>query len=254
MATVAPNPDALERCSHCELLVPPQNLELHLVHCLRECVRCDVCGDMVLRKKATGHWEEKHATVTCSQCGESMQRGEADTHGRDACLYRLLDCLYCAAPTLAFELAEHEQHCGGRTEWCADCQRYVLLREWVAGHAATHEGPGGAGARSQANEPVGRTRDRPAGARHSDGTVDGDPCQDACNRPHSRPQSGRTSGRPSSRAPSASAGSSASSEGRSRGHDWRVALGIVGALGVVAGSLVWTMSGREGKVQRPAES
>jgi hypothetical protein len=137
---VPSNLGATKLCSHCEREVPASNFDLHHAHCIRNLERCTVCGDMIPKSRATEHHQDTHAPVSCSQCGESIERELLVIHERDKCLQRIVTCGYCEFPLPAVDLDKHLDICGNRTEYCNPCGKYVRLCEKLAHDLQFHEG------------------------------------------------------------------------------------------------------------------
>ncbi|GLJ13171.1 hypothetical protein SUGI_0206890 [Cryptomeria japonica] len=126
-------------CNHCERNVPASNFDLHHAHCIRNLERCTVCGDMIPKSRAKEHYQDTHAPVACSKCGDSIERELLLIHERDKCLQRIVVCGYCDFPLPAVELNTHLEICGNRTELCHPCGKYVRLCEKLAHDLQFHE-------------------------------------------------------------------------------------------------------------------
>ncbi|XP_074369170.1 uncharacterized protein LOC141710504 [Apium graveolens] len=118
-------------CSHCDKIIPFSNIDLHNAHCSRNLVKCKICGDMVPGKLIEKHFLGTHATKSCSQCNDTIERKKIGEHKGKYCLQRIVKCDYCDFPLPAAGLSKHQEVCGSRTKLCYSCRIYVRLREIV---------------------------------------------------------------------------------------------------------------------------
>ncbi|XP_050379129.1 uncharacterized protein LOC126796362 [Argentina anserina] len=121
--------EAHKICTHCERDIPAANIDLHYAHCIRNLAKCEVCGDMVPKKHAEEHYADNHAPVSCSLCSETMERDTLAIHKGEICPNRLVNCEFCEFPSYAVDLADHLKDCRNRTDYCSQCQTYVIRKE-----------------------------------------------------------------------------------------------------------------------------
>ena len=72
---------------------------------------------------------EYHAEINCFQCGKKTTRSEEGNHLANECGKRPIPCQYCQITLLREKMPEHQVFCGSRTEWCHNCNRYILIRD-----------------------------------------------------------------------------------------------------------------------------
>ncbi|KAL6105012.1 xaf1 [Pungitius sinensis] len=136
---------ATRSCGTCHKDVAEANFSLHETHCRRFLCLCPVCKEPVPREQLDRHQEEQHAEVRCSKCHLKMERRHLADHQADTCAQRLQSCCFCELELPLKHLDQHRVACGSRTELCADCGRYVTLRERPGhGAACSASGPPGA--------------------------------------------------------------------------------------------------------------
>eukprot|EP00252_Welwitschia_mirabilis_P019941 TRINITY_DN4756_c0_g1_i2.p1 TRINITY_DN4756_c0_g1~~TRINITY_DN4756_c0_g1_i2.p1 ORF type:complete len:231 (-),score=33.06 TRINITY_DN4756_c0_g1_i2:136-828(-) len=114
-------------CTHCKRAVPTTNLDLHIAYCVRNLERCNVCDKMIPKNSKEEHYQDTHAPVSCTLCGETIERGQMSQHANEKCSHRLVPCLYCEYPVPRVDLESHVEFCGNRTEYCYHCDKYVRL-------------------------------------------------------------------------------------------------------------------------------
>eukprot|EP00850_Spirogloea_muscicola_P001764 SM000006S19529 [mRNA] locus=s6:1384577:1385972:- [translate_table: standard] len=129
-------------CAHCEKQVPEKNYDLHFAHCSKNLQRCGECGEMVAASRSQEHFDDVHAQVLCSLCGASVTRLRLQSHEAQECPERMVECPFCDFPVAARHSADHIDVCGSRTEWCAQCARYVRRRDWPTHDLQAHRGNG----------------------------------------------------------------------------------------------------------------
>lgn len=127
-------------CENCNKRVPSENYEIHFVHCKRNIVSCSLCGEATLRSEEKQHFEENHAEINCVQCGQKTTRSEEGNHLANDCGKRPIPCPYCELRLPRERMREHQEFCGSRTEFCHECSRYVLVRDFVNHESACDGG------------------------------------------------------------------------------------------------------------------
>ena len=83
----------------------------------------------MLRSEEKEHFMEYHAEINCFQCGKKTTRSEEGNHLANECGKRPIPCQYCQITLLREKMPEHQVFCGSRTEWCHNCNRYILIRD-----------------------------------------------------------------------------------------------------------------------------
>ncbi|XP_030633991.1 XIAP-associated factor 1 [Chanos chanos] len=121
--------DDVTVCKHCKKEVAVSNFELHEPHCQRFLCLCPDCGESVPRDQLDQHREDEHTQVQCVRCRKKMERRDLPDHETDECSERLKCCEFCELELPLSSLMEHSIVCGSRTERCADCGRYVTLKD-----------------------------------------------------------------------------------------------------------------------------
>ncbi|XP_034241617.1 uncharacterized protein LOC117645483 isoform X1 [Thrips palmi] len=120
--------EATTLCSNCQRPIAASNYVIHSLHCQRNLMKCDKCGEAVPRSGLEEHDFEFHSKVNCPDCHMSVERPQLDTHKKTVCRSRQQGCLYCELEMPASEISHHEDYCGSRTKKCEDCGEYVMLK------------------------------------------------------------------------------------------------------------------------------
>ncbi|KAG9153073.1 hypothetical protein Leryth_012342 [Lithospermum erythrorhizon] len=84
---------------------------------------------MISKGYAEEHYFNTHTPVSCTLCGETIQREVLTVHKGENCPQRIETCEYCEFPLPAIDLVKHQEVCGNRTELCHLCNKYIRLRE-----------------------------------------------------------------------------------------------------------------------------
>lgn len=79
-------------CENCHRHVPPENYQMHVVHCKRNIKLCSLCGETVPRSEEKEHFEENHAEIHCVQCGQKTTKSEEGNHLANECGKRPVPC------------------------------------------------------------------------------------------------------------------------------------------------------------------
>ncbi|KAM3957883.1 LOW QUALITY PROTEIN: uncharacterized protein ACR2FA_008154 [Aphomia sociella] len=115
-------------CQNCKREIPAVNYTIHTVHCARNIRVCPVCKEPVLQHELQEHHEKLHKLLPCKQCGESVCGTDLEDHIRDSCGHTIKSCRFCELELPRRELPAHENYCGVRTEHCADCGEWVMIK------------------------------------------------------------------------------------------------------------------------------
>lgn len=141
-----------QRCEWCDELVLITQYRQHQIECGGQRIACNQCQRQVERQFMAMHRQystlvdsseaqqlqemlELMATIgvplcewLCRQCRKMIPKHLRDRHQRTDCMHRTQQCQYCEMDVKLYELAEHEQICGARTETCPKCLRRMTLK------------------------------------------------------------------------------------------------------------------------------
>ncbi|NXD78510.1 XAF1 factor, partial [Halcyon senegalensis] len=109
--------------------VSAANFSLHEAHCLRFLSVCPVCGEPVAQKDMKDHQTEAHKQVRCNLCHQSMQQYQLEDHETKECHKRAMQCKICELEMPFDKLEEHLNTCASRTEWCWECNKYIMYKD-----------------------------------------------------------------------------------------------------------------------------
>ncbi|NXG77472.1 XAF1 factor, partial [Baryphthengus martii] len=109
--------------------VSAANFSLHKAHCLRFLALCPECGEPVAQKDMKDHQTEVHKQVRCNLCHQSMQQYQLEHHRAKECHKRAIKCKICELEIPFDKLEEHLNTCASRTEWCGDCNSYIMYKD-----------------------------------------------------------------------------------------------------------------------------
>ena len=118
----------LKRCDNCQQDVPAARYEMHSAFCSRNIYRCASCGERMPISERDDHEQAVHGEAQC-KCGEKMERRYLERHLAEACLHRQVSCDFCDLVLPLYNLLEHAEICGARTENCVKCLQLVRLRD-----------------------------------------------------------------------------------------------------------------------------
>lgn len=120
--------EATTLCSNCQRPIAASNYVIHSLHCQRNLIKCEKCGEAVPRSGLEEHDLDFHSKVNCPDCHMSVERPHLETHKKTVCRARQQGCLFCELEMPASEINEHENYCGSRTKKCDECGEYVMLK------------------------------------------------------------------------------------------------------------------------------
>ncbi|NWZ49013.1 XAF1 factor, partial [Haliaeetus albicilla] len=109
--------------------VSAANFSLHEAHCLRFLTLCPECDEPVAQKDMKDHQTEAHKQVRCNLCHQSMQQYQLEHHETKECHKRAMKCKICELEMPFNKLQEHLNTCASRTEWCWECNKYIMYRD-----------------------------------------------------------------------------------------------------------------------------
>ncbi|KFQ13111.1 XIAP-associated factor 1, partial [Leptosomus discolor] len=116
-------------CKNCKRDVSAANFPLHEAHCLRFLTLCPECDEPVAQKDMQDHQTEAHKQVRCNLCHQSMQQYQLEHHGTKECHKRAMKCNICELEMPFNKLEEHLNACASRTEWCWECNKYIMYKD-----------------------------------------------------------------------------------------------------------------------------
>ncbi|NXT26892.1 XAF1 factor, partial [Syrrhaptes paradoxus] len=109
--------------------VSAANFSLHEAHCLRFLALCPECDEPVAQKDMKDHQTEAHKQVRCNLCHQSMQQYQLEHHEINECHKRAMKCKICELEMPFNKLQEHLNTCASRTEWCWECNKYIMYKD-----------------------------------------------------------------------------------------------------------------------------
>ncbi|KFZ69075.1 XIAP-associated factor 1, partial [Podiceps cristatus] len=116
-------------CKNCKRDVSAPNFSLHEAHCLRFLTLCPGCDEPVAQKDMKDHQTEAHKQVRCNLCHQSMQQYQLEHHETKECHKRAVTCKICELEMPFNKLQEHLNTCASRTEWCWECNKYIMYKD-----------------------------------------------------------------------------------------------------------------------------
>ncbi|XP_069730147.1 XIAP-associated factor 1 isoform X1 [Phaenicophaeus curvirostris] len=116
-------------CKNCKRDVSAANFSLHEAHCLRFLALCPECDEPVAQKDMKDHQTEAHKQVRCNLCHQSMQQYQLEHHETKECHKRAMKCKICGLEMPFDKLEEHLNSCASRTEWCWECNKYIMYKD-----------------------------------------------------------------------------------------------------------------------------
>ncbi|KFU99619.1 XIAP-associated factor 1, partial [Tauraco erythrolophus] len=116
-------------CKNCKRDVSAANFSLHEAHCLRFLTLCPKCDEPVAQKDMKHHQMEAHKQVRCTLCHQSMQQYQLEHHETEECHKRAMKCEICELEMPFNKLQEHLNTCASRTEWCWECNKYIMYKD-----------------------------------------------------------------------------------------------------------------------------
>uniref|UniRef100_A0A8B9E8P9 XIAP associated factor 1 n=1 Tax=Anser cygnoides TaxID=8845 RepID=A0A8B9E8P9_ANSCY len=116
-------------CENCKRGVSAANFSLHKTHCLRFFTLCPECDKPVAQNDMKSHQTEAHKQVRCNLCCQGMQQYQLEHHMAKQCHKRAMKCKICELEMPFSKLQEHLNTCASRTEWCWECNNYVMYKD-----------------------------------------------------------------------------------------------------------------------------
>ncbi|NXW65674.1 XAF1 factor, partial [Eurystomus gularis] len=116
-------------CKNCKRDVSAANFSLHEAHCLRFLTLCPECDEPFAQNNMEDHQAEAHKQVRCNLCHQSMQQYQLEHHETQECHKRAMKCKICELEMPFDKLEEHLNNCASRTEWCWECNKYIMYKD-----------------------------------------------------------------------------------------------------------------------------
>jgi hypothetical protein len=105
---------------------------MHDATCSRHRRYCEDCEQVITKSEWENHQQQYHTQIEC-ECGEQVLQAHLAQHKRNECGNRLVPCMYCECPLFIYELPDHEQLCGVRTDLCELCGERNTVAALVGG-------------------------------------------------------------------------------------------------------------------------
>ncbi|XP_050441473.1 TRAF-type zinc finger domain-containing protein 1-like isoform X2 [Adelges cooleyi] len=132
------NEEDTKFCFNCRRNIPVVNYVMHSAYCHRNLTLCPECDEPILTAELNEHKKTMHIETSCGGCFERFQVIDMESHKLNNCSRRLKTCDYCNIQIAAFELAEHVDMCGSRTERCNDCGQFIMIK-YLETHKENHK-------------------------------------------------------------------------------------------------------------------
>lgn len=116
-------------CGNCKRQIAASNFMMHEMHCRRHISLCQFCKEPIPKGEMEVHVEESHAKIACQRCGIQVEKMDLEDHEENSCEKRPQKCLYCELEFPKNELTDHTDYCGSRTEQCAKCSQFIMLKD-----------------------------------------------------------------------------------------------------------------------------
>ncbi|KAH9487505.1 hypothetical protein Btru_074463 [Bulinus truncatus] len=135
--------DDTKLCKNCKRDISSANFVMHEVHCLRHIALCKDCNEPVPKADLQEHFKEVHAKIPCEKCNQEISKDAMAKHLAEECAKKLLRCSYCDLSVTKNELGSHMDYCGSRTECCALCRQYIMIKDmlWHESSGCTYPEP-----------------------------------------------------------------------------------------------------------------
>ena len=112
-------------CPNCHKPIPARSLAMHELQCRRNNSACPTCHAVLLTRHLPKHIHTTHTPAACPGCRQSLPPTALGHHRRDACMARLVECLYCPLLVSAEERGEHSAEDGLFRSACKECGEVV---------------------------------------------------------------------------------------------------------------------------------
>lgn len=144
----------MRRCMYCSAKNPKCELDAHTAACGKELIACKDCDEMVERRmlhaptapnsthstdsKAKPNSSQHHQHhLTCMpecKCGMRVQIDCLEVHQKEYCPSRQIECPYCHLNVDFHNSQKHIEYCGGKTDKCDKCARWIKLSDFTMHH------------------------------------------------------------------------------------------------------------------------
>ncbi|XP_060069442.1 TRAF-type zinc finger domain-containing protein 1-like [Ylistrum balloti] len=118
-------------CSNCKREINATNFMMHEMHCRRHISLCTHCQEPIPKAEMEIHFEESHAKINCGKCNQAVEKMYLEEHEEQECPKRQMKCAYCEMDVAQQDLETHLGYCGTRTEPCARCGQYIMIKDQV---------------------------------------------------------------------------------------------------------------------------
>ncbi|KAK6191626.1 hypothetical protein SNE40_003268 [Patella caerulea] len=118
-------------CNNCKKNIASTNFVMHEMHCKRHIILCKKCNEPVPRSEEEEHFESYHAEIGCDLCKMKVEKSKLEHHMEAECLSKPKNCAFCELQMPQCDLPDHESYCGTRTEPCASCDQYIMIKDFT---------------------------------------------------------------------------------------------------------------------------
>jgi len=136
-----------------EKQIPANKWILHENYCVQHVKKCETCGEIINKEEEEEHIQEYHSKRKCEICREDLTGENYFTHKQTClikpkckfchkdfapktienheknCCLNLFYCNFCFSDHPVKDKRDHVYFCGAKTEKCARCDKYVMLRD-----------------------------------------------------------------------------------------------------------------------------
>ena len=136
-----------------EKQIPANKWILHENYCVQHVKKCETCGEIINKEEEEEHIQEFHSKRKCEICREDFLGENYFTHKQTClikpkckfchkdfapktienheknCYLNLFYCNFCFTDHPVKDKRDHVYFCGAKTEKCARCDKYVMLRD-----------------------------------------------------------------------------------------------------------------------------
>ncbi|NXL45315.1 XAF1 factor, partial [Podilymbus podiceps] len=110
--------------------VSAPNFSLHEAHCLRFLTLCPECDEPVAQKDMKDHQTEAHKQVRNATHSSGKFAMISSIHLQTKeCHKQAVTCEICELEMPFNKLQEHLNTCASRTEWCWECNKYIMYKD-----------------------------------------------------------------------------------------------------------------------------
>ena len=103
-----------KKCGNCEQEIEAPKFRMHEVGCLRNNIKCKVCGEIVAKEEKEEHDNEAHKKVQCQHCSIEFDKRSLAPHV-ESCFMKPKGCKFCEQTLKFEEYDKHIGYCGSKT-------------------------------------------------------------------------------------------------------------------------------------------